>query len=449
MTGSKGTTGRRGTPGKPGMPGLRCALFIGIVSAASLGAIQRSFAYDPAEQNAILLNRPQKLPPTCSGIILATQRHIDLSSAGTVTENHIFQVVGPARPPGQLKIRWTYRPEVEQIEIVQARLHRKSGAMEPIPAESIRTEPCGAAGPKGYPGIADYVVAVPDPHPGDVIEIQYGGSETGILPLQYYIGEEHFAEGDSIVEAEVSIRFPMALPLLSWRLGALPEPQQIAHGTSFEAVWLLGHLPPSAPVVSGIVSRLLVTGPPDTAGAPALYFGFRNEWDDIVRPRSLFWRTVLHEESPELTERARAIMAATSNPAARVDSAIAWVDRRLERVDIPAARLWLIPDHLQPILDRGGAIPRDRAVVLVWLLRRVGVVCDVAMVRGNGPFVSDIAFPQQLDTYLVRVNAGTPGERWIDMREPARRQAIQPGPAIIWTAKREEPTQASFPGSNP
>ena len=407
-----------------------------------------ALAYLPVEVNAIVSNRPESLPPSCPGIVLASQRLIRLSAGGgAMKEDHLFEVVGAGRPAGPLRIRWTYRPGIEEIKTIDARVYRLSGEISPIPADSIRTEPCFAAGPKGYPGISDFVVAIPDPVPGDLVEIHTSGMEAPMMEPQYYAGEEHFAEADSVVEAELSIRFPTVLPLLTWRLGDIPEPDPITHGTTFEAHWLLGHLSPAGTVHRALVSHV-VANAPDSLGPSGVLFGYRNTWSGAVFARAYLWKRALRESPPELVTAAHEILGTTQDPGGRADSAIAWVNRRLERVDIPTARLWYAPARLQAVLDRGAAIPRDRAAVLVWLLQRVGVGADAAMVRSHGRFIADLAFPQQLDAWVVRARLANGAERWIDMRPPdvAARDSLQAGQAVLWTARGEDDPLVPFPG---
>lgn len=407
-------------------------------------------AYEPDEARAIVLNRPTSVPPSSPGIVLASQRILVLSATGSATkEDHLFEVLGPARPAGPVRIRWTYRPEVERIKVIDALVHKRSGEVVSIPAESIRVEPCAAAGPKGYPGVADFVVSVPDPVTGDLVELHTSAEETPTLEPQYYVGEEHFAEGDSVVEAELRIRFPSVLSLLTMRIGDVPSAEEITHGTTYEGRWLLGHLSPAAPVHRGLVSHLIDSAP-DTTGPPGILFGYRNDWQSVSAMRGYAWRRVLAETPAELADVAGRIQTSVKDPRARADSAIAWANRRLERVDIPAERLWYIPERLQVILERGGAIDRDRAAILVWLLTRMGIKADAAMVRHDSSLVTDIAFPQQLDVWVLRIRDSSGEERWFDLRDPAKStdMTLPAGKALLWTVRRQEPALVPFPGTS-
>jgi hypothetical protein len=422
------------------------------ISLLSLLLLSRSArAYGPDEARAIVLDRPESLPSSSPGVVLASQRILTLSGGGGATEeDYLFYVIGPARPPGPVCFRWTYRPEVEQIKVIDARVHKLSGVIVPIPPESLRIEPCAAAGPKGYPGLADLVVRVPDPVTCDLVEIHTTGEEAPTLEPQYYVGEEHFAEGDSVVEAELQIIFPTALSLFTMNIGKIPAPEQIAMGTSYQGRWLLGHLSPAAPVHFGIASRL-TDAAPDTAGPPGLLFGYRNDWQTVSAMRGYEWKRVLATTPAELSGVAGRIYGAGADPHPRADSALAWVNRRLGRVDIPVTRLWYIPSPLEAILDRGAAIPRDRAAILVALLNLLGIKADAAMVRHDRGFAPAFALPQQLDVWVVRIHFSPTDERWLDMRDPASAvgNPLPAGQALVWTVRREEPALVPFPGISP
>ncbi len=429
------------------IPGRMWRPIVGVLLLLASPLARIAHAYEPEDVRAIILNRPLSLPPSCPGIVLASQRILTLEGIGGATkEDHLFYVIGPASLPGPVRIRWTYRPEIERIKVIDASVHKLSGLTVLIPPESLRIEPVAAAGPKGYPGMADFVVRVPDPSSCDLVEIHTNAAEAPTLEAQYYVGEEHFAEADSVVEAELRIIFPTAINLMTMKLGHVGDPEPTALGTSFEGRWLLGHLSPAAPVHRDIASHLTDLSP-DTTGAPGILFGYRNDWQTVSAMRGYQWRRALYEIPDEISNVAGRIQGEVSDPHVRADSALAWVNRRLERVDIPAARLWYVPLPLQTILDRGAAIPRDRAAVLITLLNHMGIKADAAMVRHDAAFQTDVAFPQQLDVWVVRERFSA-DERWVDMRDPASAvgKPLPPGQALLWTVVREEPALVPFPG---
>lgn len=420
----------------------------GVLLALLLLAPGISGAYSPDEARAILVTRPEAASSGAERLVLATQRQIQPGSQGELESiDHILWMVGPAGPRDRGRMIWTHRIGIERVWMLSGRVHHNDGRSEAIPPDSARTRPCAAAGPEGYPGIADFVVAPPPLSPGDVVEVMVRGTIAPIFILKHYIGEHHFGGPDSTIESELRITFPNELPLRTWWFGAVPGPRERTAGGTTTATWLLGHLPPEPPYDRTIAACVTSQGP-DTLGPPVLRFGFPDEWESIVQARRRLWRIALSKVPDPLVTAAAEIMNNYADPAGRADAAVEWVGGHVAELEIPAARMWFEPADLGEVLDRGAAIPRDRAAILIWLLRRLGVPADAAMVGSSAPMIEEVPLPHQLDAWVVQSRPPAGGERWIDLRLDARnRPPLPAGKALVWTAQPEEPIIIPFPGT--
>jgi hypothetical protein len=404
-------------------------------------------AYEADDVRAIIMSRPAKVPAHTERLVLASQRKMDLQGPGELaTVDHIIWMVGPAGPRDLGVMRWTQRIGVERIWMKEGWVHRAGGLREAIPPDSARTGPCAAAGPDGYPGIADFVVHPPPLASGDIVEVKIEGVIAPIFLPKHYVGEHHFGGPDSTIESELQFSFPTQLPLRTWWFGKVPPPEEKIMGAMVMARWLLGDLPPEPPC-AWTISSCVSSSAPDSLGPPVLRYGFPDEWESIVQSHRRPWRLALRKMPQPLVDASGAIQNTHPDPADRLDAAVAWIRENLAPLEIPAARMWFAPADLIEVTARGAAIPRDRAAAMVWLLRSVGVPADAAMVCSGPPFVEEVALPQQLDTWIVLARPRNAAERWIDLRPDGARPPLPPGSALIWTSEEGDPILLPFPGT--
>lgn len=425
---------------------IRTASCLALLIAGAFGS---SVAYAPDEVRAILLNRPTPPPASSERVVLASQREIELQSDGSSrTVEHLLLMAGGAFRGPSLEIRWTLRPGLDRIQVVSCVVHRTDGSSSTVPGPADSITECAAGGARGYPDLADFLLAIPGVLPGDVAEIVLHAETNRLYRPHYTFGEHRFASADSVIESWLTLRFPSILPFLQWRRGGLDKPRESPEGGRAVVNWLMGNLPPRAQGPRTPLYALHAQVPDSIEAGPTLWWAFACDWSAIARTRGWHWRRSLRMESEELAAAAAKIQAEHPDPLAREGAAVAWVRNRLEALEIPATRLWFEPAEPGPILERGAAIPRDRALILVWLLRRMGIPADAASVGGRTPLRVEAVFPQQLDAWLVRSGA-VPGQtRWIGVSDSPARSAPSPlaGTALLWTASEGEGILVPFPG---
>ncbi|MBM3287169.1 MAG: DUF3857 domain-containing protein [Candidatus Eisenbacteria bacterium] len=404
-------------------------------------------AYEPDEVRAILLNRPLDPPSDARRIVLASRRVIDVQSKGELrTLDHLLWMAGRAGPDDEGRSRWSYRPGIEHVHILEGWIHRNDGVREAIPADEARTGPCAAAGPDGYPGMADFVVSPRPLASGEVVELLVEGTAVALHRVGHYAGEHQFGGADSTIESELVLRYPTDLPPIVWWSGAVPQERRSVLEGVTEARWLLGHLPPGSRTAR-TVGSILADAPPDTVGPPVLLYAFQNDWERVVATRRRMWLGLFRSTPDTLVSAASAIASSEPEPERRLARVIERIDKDLAEIDLPAARLWFEPGELGRVHARGAAVSRDRAAATAWLLRRVGIRADVVSVPSRRPLIEEMVFPQQLDVWLVLARPAPSVARWLDFRpERERSRPLPMGSGVLWTAGLDEPPLIPFPG---
>lgn len=428
-------------PAPPAGRSLAAACLVLLVFSGSVAA------YEPDEVRAILRARPDPPPASADRIVLAWQRELEmLELGGFGCRDHILWIKGPAEPRDGGRTRWTFRPEVERFLMDGGWIHRAAGPIEAIPRDSVRVVPCAAAGAGGYPHLKDFVICAPPLAEGDVVEIIVEGKAQALFRATQYIGEHMFAGADSTIESELRLRFPAGLYPIIWPTGGVPEEEKFLTEGKIEARWLLGHLSPAKPAARTISSSM--TGwIPDSLGSPCLRFAFQTDWARVVAARRRIWTSFFEASPQELITAAEGLVSKYPDPAERAGAAVDWVRGRLRPIAIPAARLWFEPADPQAVLDCGYAIARDRAALTVWLARRSGIPADATLVSSKGKFIQELVFPQQLDTWAVRLVPRPGQETWVDCSNlNAPGPSIPAGTALVWTAAETDTVLVPFPG---
>ena len=416
-----------------------------VLSLLCAGLYGVAAGYNEDEVSAILLARPESPPEEMGRIVLAMQRSITIRGDGSFTSvDHTLDFIGPASAGTEYRMRWTIRPGIEIAHAVKILVHHADGSTDPIPPETARTEPCAAGGPEGYPDLADYAVVIPNPRSGDVVETRIEGAARSLFRGFQSCGEYCFADRDSVVESELTLIVPSVLEFRSIRYGDLPPPRERSLGSSVEVRWLTGHIPPTADVARSPGFRLSPV-PPDSLAPPTLQWAFSTDWTAALRARRSYWRYIFRQQGREIADVASRIMVEDIEPDRRLRAAAAWVSENLREIDIPVTRIWFEPAPLDPVVEGRKAIPRDQALALVWILRRMGLSADVASARLRSPILEEAVFPQQFDTWLVLCRVGG-SENWIPFGWATAADSLPPGPAYMWTAGDEESPLTHFPG---
>jgi hypothetical protein len=404
-------------------------------------------AYEPDEVRAILGVRPRSLGPSVEGIVLASQRTFSVQSNGSSEmREHRLLLVGPAARERAIEMRWSFRPGLDGLRLLVGRVHHANGKIDELPADTSRVHAHRAAGPDGYPGISDWVVRAAPVVPGDVLEVKMACVSRRLDDATEICGEYCFADADSVIESELNLVFPSSQTMLAWGFGGLPNASRSMVDNNLSFRWLVGHLPPLRPVARTAASAIGGVLP-DSLSPPTLFFAFQTEWAAVVEARTRFWRRGLQQTPPELMEQMRRILDSTGSPEERRDAAVTWLRERLRTLELPAARDWYEPEEPVAILERQDAIPRDRAMILVWLLRHVGIAADAVTVRSRPGASTEVPMPQQFDLWLVRTRIGSSDPVWIDLRDEADTpRSVPAGPGVVWTAEDPDPPLAEFPG---
>ena len=332
----------------------RPSIRVGLCVLGMVAGIEGTcLAYEPDEVKAIVGAPRRTLAPSVERVVLASQRKLTINGKGATTmEDHRLLLVGPGAGLRPFEERWTFRPQEERFGLIAGWVHRAGGRAEEIPADSVRVVPHRAAGPDGYPGLADCLVRA-NVVSGDIVELRTICTSNPTGDPKAICGEHCFADADSVVESELNLAFPASLAVLAWGFGDLGEAQRQISGSDLVFRWLTGHIPALRPVTR--ISTSAIGGVlPDSLSPPTILYGFQTDWASVVAARAEAWSRALESSPGEMVEQVQRILESTGDPRERRNEAIRWFRERFRDLELPANRYRFGP------LDPAAGAPTER-----------------------------------------------------------------------------------------
>lgn len=408
---------------------------LGLLALASSGTAAR--ALEPAEVRAIVRNpATAEMYPGAPGVWLALDRRVEINGAGRI---HGFDhIIGRVFDPEWGRKQFspytrTYFNEYQSVTLLRARIWRSSDKYEDLPAESVRHQPSALAeGVPAYRKLVDLIAEFPELEPGTTVEILTEFTEI-IRPGEFNIRSFEFLYGaaEPVIEHGLHLAYPSAAdPALEWAGAIHTQPKRMGAFRYYD--WLTGNMAPVPyPIENGLVSRSAAPGTaiPDTVRATV--FGW-TVWEYLSRYYGRSWQTAIGEGDPDITVGIGSIVEGATNTEERIDRVERWVQKEVRTLPLSHQLLGLTPIPPGEAFRGRAGSPCDKAALLVTMLAAVGVRGEPILVRTRtGPWKRDVAAPEQLDRFMIRVRRSDGSERWCDPIESESPLAASEGLYII------------------
>ncbi|MEM7447268.1 MAG: DUF3857 domain-containing protein [Myxococcota bacterium] len=265
-----------------------------------------------------------------------------------------------------------FEPGSERVEVREARVLRSNG--EVLESLRIFEQPLGEPWYRIYYDTRALVVAFPDLSAGDVIEIQYRLDDIAHRNLfADYYGDLHFLGGvhptqhvDYVLITPSSRNFYFNSP----DLPGLEHRQHIEDGTRIDH-FRASQIPALKPE-EGMPGR--------TEVAPFLHVSTYLNWADVGR---WYWGLVKDQlyADESLKRTVQELVGDTEDLSLRVQRIQHWVVQNTRYVGLEFGIHGYKPYRVPEIVQRGFGDCKDKASLLVTMLREAGIEAELVLVR--------------------------------------------------------------------
>jgi transglutaminase-like putative cysteine protease/Tfp pilus assembly protein PilF len=316
----------------------------------------------------------------------------------------VYQPLTDAAAAASREYAFGYETDSQAVELRAARVYKKDGTIQ----EAVES---GAGAMEGDPTIAmytsvrSYYVHFPRIEPGDVVEVQYRVDD--VAPhnaLADYFGELVYMQGpEPIARSEYVLITPRARAFYfnEPRVPGLEKTvlergdQRIFHFVARD--------------VPGVEPEPLQ--PPWTEVLGHVHVSTYKSWDEMGR---WYWGLIKDQLVPddEVRRRAEALTGGLKDDAAKVRAIYDYVVEKTRYVALEFGIHGYKPYRCAQIFARGFGDCKDKATLIVTMLRAVGIDATPVVVRTAGkgdiepapaslaPFDHMIAYVPKLDLYL-------------------------------------------------
>ncbi len=299
-----------------------------------------------------------------------------------------------------------YNADLEELTLVKGVTVRKSGRVVEVEEDGINDiTPAFLDGATIYANVLQKVISFPVAGPGSTMELQLREERTPATDGSFS-GIEYMGGEDPILEAEFTLRYPKDWnePKSVGLRGAL-DPLEIRKTArrgevtyrveNAPALVVEEHMPPSAELLPRI-----------------MYSSYAN-WD---QPAAFFASEFFPHVATEgdLAARAHELTTGLTSDEERIQAIFLDVATNVRNVYLNLGLGGYEPNDASVVLSNKYADTRDKAVLLVSMLRASGFYAYPAAVRGQrGTFVESVPTLRQFDRLLVAVPEAD-GYRFLD-----------------------------------
>ena len=402
--------------------------------AAAALAIAAPFSASPAPatdpwkaapfslEPAVLLAAAEAEAPgeEVSSLILLSEADISFDAAGSrTTRLHVVVRLLQASAVEEwagIEIDWS--PWHQARPVVRVRVVTQDGAEHLLDPATVAEEGASEGSADLYGDRKRLRAPLPAVAIGAVVEEEIVERETSPLLDAGEVGAFELDSGDPVQRSRLTLSAPASLPLMVRSHGRAPEPRREETAEGVRLTYEVGRLEPEVEFEPGL--------PSDQTGGSYVAFSTGASWQRIAaRYSEILDRQIAGADLKAALQEAAAGVRDRRELAERL---LAWIQKRVRYTGVEFSDASIVPRAPAETLKRKFGDCKDKAALLVALLRAAGQAASVVILKiGPGPDV-DPQLPGfgRFDHVIVRV-AGTP-ELWIDPTDEYARVGELPSP---------------------
>jgi len=343
--------------------------------------------------------------PEASALFLKIQKLIDVDDAGAVTtlRNVLTRTLTLKGRENYANQSFYYNADREELELVKGVTVRRTGRTVEVEPDAINdVTPAFLEGATIYANVVQKVFSFPVVGKGSTMELQLVARQEP-SPDGSFSGIEYFRSEDPILDKEVIFSLPGGATMLR---SFVPGDAGLGDAeTDFDdTVWRVHDVP-------GLVPEEHM--PPTAELYPRMVYSSYESWQG---PAALFASEFYPhvQTAGAVGVRADELTAELEDREAIVRSVFLEVAENVRNVHLDLGLGGYEPNDASLVMENRYGDPRDKAVLLVSMLRAAGIEAWPALVN-DGPvtFVEDVPTLEQFDSILVAIRDAD-GYRFLD-----------------------------------
>ncbi|MCU0223328.1 MAG: DUF3857 domain-containing protein [Acidobacteria bacterium] len=357
---------------------------------AAVTGVDESFGSEWTQtlEQAQALERERPVAGDPALVVLASTSAYRVREDGQSIRFHqeILRVRHPEQAQSARQHQFAYSPMLQRATVLEARLVRRDGSV----LVASRSEQPLLPDPETRMWYDTRVItlSLPRLEEGDLIEFRYRIADRGTAnPIGAgYFGEiEFLGQSVPVLASRLVLDTAPSLPVRH-RLLHLPAEPRVATETRDGRELTVIDLPPLPAYLS------LAASPPPVTRVPYAVLGTAADWDALGR---MYARLIEKQAVPDADVRAAAAQATAGarSRRAKIDAIYAWVIENTRYVALEFGIHALKPYDVPSVFRRRFGDCKDKATLMVAMLREVGIPARVVAIRTSDLGIPDTTVP--------------------------------------------------------
>jgi len=338
---------------------------------------------------SLIENAPDKEDyPDASAVFLKMQETAKVAEDGSVvtTRNKLIKVLTLRGREQYSNQSFLYNTERSALSLVKGVTVRKTGRLVEVEGDAVNdVTPAFLKGASMYANVLEKVISFPVAGPGSTMELQLKEDHEPAVDGSYS-GIEHMGAMDPVFAASFTIRYPT---------GAEP-PSSVGYTgdlgtTTISKVAEVGQVVYGVYNVPALVEEEHM--PPATELYPTVIYSSYTSWE---QPAAFFASEFFShlETGGEIASHVADLTQGLSSNEDKARALFLDVTTEVRNVHMPLGLGGYAPNDAEQVLENKYADTRDKAVLLISMLRAAGIDAYPALVRG----MSDARFTESVPT---------------------------------------------------
>ena len=345
--------------------------------------------------------------PEAGAVILMQQLIHEINSDGsTTTDEHILIKI--LRDRGKEKfgdLKRDYNVKTDSMIILVAQSRKRIGKPIPVEQEAINDiTPPELENASIYADFQQKVISYPEVAPNIALELKYRTyHQKNSKRKAYFWGINSFQWDEPILIKEYVVIVPKDMKFKYTMTRESLEPTITEKGDKTIYVWRVEN-----------VDQIIPEPYMPHEIAPTLIYSSCSNWEDLGK-----WLGDQFAEkiatTPSIEAKAAELTVGLNTDQEKIQAIFLWLVTKIRNVYLPLGITGYEPHQAATVLENMYGDWRDKATLLVSLLKAAGIEANIALVKRHGSQVApDMPTPKQFNGIYVNVNVSSGTTLWLD-----------------------------------